>query len=437
MSVHPTDQPASRAARLVAAPRAEEQGAPGRLRRGLSGVIRRRWIRVSAAIRSLVTEQVHIGGTRPASTASYGETVIRGLGKAAGDRALGKTQRPMSSLARKAWTLRARQAELHTRAGFRDGDLVAHPDGGVRTVVQAADDQDKQREQIAADIDRGSTRHRRLPLALRRVPPLVFGADTLLLLYFFSGVTNVNWESPLSAALAFAALLAAMVTGMSFAFFSFAGDRLQQYKDDTGVIPLRGLDEATTVSMMLALAAMIILAALMFTRMRAEVTIALGPRADGTALILGLVLALVSILANTLVVAVHALDGSAETGRLDAFGASVRGPLAQQHRMREQAAVLEQRIAVIGREAERVAAAGITSAGCQVAAAERLIDAARAVHQGTGQLSEPAANPNDEAGVTGSHRADGHPRVDERPLRLALDHTRTPLGEQADKGAMR
>ena len=55
-------------------------------------------------------------------------------------------------------------------------------------------------------------------------------------------MTNVNWASPLSAALVFAVLLAAMVTGITFAFFRFTGDRLQQYKDDTGVIPLRGLD---------------------------------------------------------------------------------------------------------------------------------------------------------------------------------------------------
>ena len=92
-------------------------------------------------------------------------------------------------------------------------------------------------------------------------------------------MTNVNWASPLSAALVFAGLLAAMITGISFAFFRFTGDRLQQYKDDTGTIPLRGLDEATYVSMGLALAAMMILAALMFIRMRAEVLNTLGPHA--------------------------------------------------------------------------------------------------------------------------------------------------------------
>jgi hypothetical protein len=297
----------------------------------------------------------------------------------------------------------------------------------VRTLAQTASDQDKQREQIEADINRGSFRHRRLPAALRRVPLLVFGADALLLLYFFSGVTNVNWASPLSAALVFAVLLAAMVTGISFAFFRFTGDRLQQYKDDAGVIPLRGLDAATTVSMGLALGAMIILAALMFTRMRAEVLTALGPHAGGTATIIGLALALVSILANTLVIAVHALDGSAEADRLDALGRAIHQPLARQHHLREQAEILDQPIAVIGREAERAAIEGITAAGSELTAADGIIDAGRAAHQGTGPLSEPAASPNDTAGVIGYRHTDTTPQVDERPVHLALDHVHTPL----------
>ena len=333
MSIQPTDgqqpldiqpadgqQPAHIRPRLAAVPHLEQQGAPARLRRILSRVIRGRRISRRLALLALAIEQLLIGATRPPGTTSYAENVIRSLGKTAGDRVLGKTQRILDSLASKADHLRAQQADLRTHARYRDGDLVAHPDGGVRTVAQTAGDQDKQREQIEADINRGSFRHRRLPTALRRVPLLVFGADALLLLYFFSGVTNVNWASPLSAALVFAVLLAAMVTGISFAFFRFTGDRLQQYKDDTGVIPLRGLDAATTVSMGLALGAMIILAALMFTRMRAEVLNALGPHAASTAIIIGLALALVSILANTLVIAVHALDGSAEADRLDALG---------------------------------------------------------------------------------------------------------------------
>ena len=430
MSTHSTDgqQPVNLRPRLAAVPHPEQQGAPARLRRILGRVMRGPRIPRRLAILALAIEQLLIGGTRPPSTTSYAENVIRSLGKAAGDRVLGKTQRILSSLAKKADSLRAQQAGLRTRARYRDGDLVAHPDGGVRTVAQTAGDQDKQRDQIEADIDRGSFRHRRLPPALRRVPPLVFGADALLLLlYFFSGVTNVNWTRPLSAALVFAGLLAAMVTGISFAFFRFTGDRLQQYKDDTGTIPLRGLDEATTVSMGLALAAMVILAALMFIRMRAEVINALGPHAGGTAIIIGLALALVSILANTLVMAVHALDGSAEADRLNSLGHAISEPLAQQHQLLEQAEVLDQPIAIIGREAERVAAEGTTAAGSELAGADRIIDAGRAVHQGAGPLSEPAVNPNDEDGVIGYRRTDATPEVDERPLHVALDQVHTPL----------
>ena len=444
MSIQPTDgqqpfdtqpadsqQPVNIRPRMAAVPHPEQHGAPARLRRILSRVIRGRRISRRLALLALAIEQLLIGGTRPPGTTSYAENVIRSLGKTAGDRVLGKTQRILDSLASKADHLRAQQADLRTHARYQDGDFIPHPDGGMRTVAQIASDQDKQREQIEADINRGSFRHRRLPAPLRRVPLLVFGADALLLLYFFSGVTNVNWASPLSAALIFAVLLAAMVTGISFAFFRFTGDRLQQYKDDAGVIPLRGLDTATTGSMGLALGAMIILAALMFSRMRAEVLNALGPHAASTAIIIGLALALVSILANTLVIAVHALDGSAEADRLDALGRAVHEPLARQHHLREQAEVLDQPIAVISREAERAAIEGIAAAGSELAAADRIIDAGRAAHQGTGPLSEPPVNPNDKAGVIGYCHTDTKPQVDERPVHLALDHVHAPLtGEQ-------
>jgi outer membrane protein OmpA-like peptidoglycan-associated protein len=361
----------------------------GRLQpRRLPWALRR--IHEHLAFLALAIKQLLIGAIRPGTT-SCTENVIRSLGKAAGDRMLGKTQRILDSLASKADHLRAQQADLRIHARYRDGDLVLHPDGGVRTVAQTASDQDKQREQIEADINRGSFRHRRLPAALRRVPLLVFGADALLLLYFFSGVTNVNWASPLSAALIFAVLLAAMVTGISFAFFRFTGDRLQQYKDAAGVVPLRGLDAATTVSIGLELGAMIILAALIFIRMRAEMLNALGPHADSTAVIISLALALVSILANTLVIAVHALDGPTE-----------------------------------GRLAEIVAMEGITAAGRELAAADRIIDAARAVNRSIGPTSEPAVNPNDEKGIIGYRHTDASPEVDERPIHLALDQIHTP-----------
>ena len=304
----------------------EERAPEGRLRRFLSRILRRRRVSPRPVLRALAIEQILIGRKREPGTTSYTENVVRALGAAAGNRVLAKTQRVLGRLARKTDGLRALQATLRTLAGYCGGNFVAHPDGGVRTVAETAGDQDQQRTVIAADIQDGSRRHRRLPKTLRRIPVLVFVADALLLLYFFSGVTNVDWSSPLSAALVFAILLAVMVTGISFAFFRFAGDRLQQYKNDAGTVPLRGLDEFTAASAVLALAAMAVLAALMFTRMHAEVIDALGNGAGGTAIIIGLTLAVISILANTLVVAVHALDGSTEADRLDALGDAVRRP---------------------------------------------------------------------------------------------------------------
>ena len=143
--------------------------------------------------------------------------------------------------------LERRFHELARRLG--DADLSAPADVNRQVLRESG-------------IQRGGLRHRRLPKILRWLPVPLFAVDALLLLYFFSGVTDVNWAQPLSAALVFAVLLAAMVTGISFALFRFAGNRLQQYKDDTGTVPLRGLDKATIVSVGLALAAMAVLAAL-------------------------------------------------------------------------------------------------------------------------------------------------------------------------------
>ena len=175
--------------------------------------------------------------------------------------------------------------------------------------------------------------------------------------------------------------------------------------------------------------AMVTLAALMFLRMRAEVITALGPQAGFTAIIVGLTLAVVGVLANTLVIAVHALDGSAETDQLDAFAKAVGPALAAQNGMRTAAAALDPAIAATIREADRAATEGITEAGYKRAAADQIIDAGRAITQATGPLSDPATDPNDEDGVTGYRRTEATPEVDERPIHRTLDQMRTPLAD--------
>ena len=184
--------------------------------------------------------------------------------------------------------------------------------------------------------------------------------DFCLLLYFFAGITDVDWASPLSANLAFAVLLAAMVTTLCYGFLAFAGYRLRGYKDHSGAIAFGDLDGLTRAACAAAAVGMAVIAALMFIRMRTEVLYALGPQGWVTALVIALVLAVVSLLANFLVVAIHALDGSDEVARLEVLSAATSGPLSRAHRMQEKAALIPHRIAVRQRRATRAAVRAVT-----------------------------------------------------------------------------
>jgi hypothetical protein len=254
---------------------------------------------------------------------------------------------------------------------------------------------------------------------------LVF--DFLLLLYFLSGITNVNWSAPVSPELAFAAGLAAMITVVSYGCFAFAGHRLRMHKDHSGTIPPADLDWLTRVIVAVCVAGVIVLGLLMFARMRSEVLVALGNSADATAITVAAALATVSILANIMVISVHALDGSEETDRLDVLGAAVSRPLARSERMRRRAARLDHVIALRVLKTHRVAAAGISRAGRPPTVADQIIDNARAIHQGAGPLSEVTDDPNHQPGTAGYRQPGAIPRADERALRRALVEAESDL----------
>ncbi len=110
------------------------------------------------------------------------------------------------------------------------------------------------------------------------------------------------------------------------------------------------------------------------------------------------------------------------TARLDGLGKAVLRPLAWQHHLLEQAAALDPPITVEDKKAQRVASVGLTHAGRHAAAADQVVDAARTVHQGVGLHSEPDTDPNGVTGVLGYRTSTVHPKVDERPVRLALQH---------------
>ncbi len=354
------------------------------VRRHFSRLLRRRRVSHRRLISALLAEHDHVGPGRDADRATHGETVVQGVGKAGADAELARSQRQLERAVSGTDQLRARQAELQTRASQRSADRVRHPDGGQRPVAEVQRDEAAARRQIEDETARGSRKHQRLPRWIGRIPILVLLVDFCLLLYFFSGITDVNWASPLGADLVFAVLLAAMVTVLSYGFLAFAGHRLRGYKDHSGAVAFADLDALTWAACWASVAGVAMLAALMFIRMRAEVLYALGPSAWTTALIIALALAVVSALANFLVVAIHALDGSHEVARLNALSAALSGPLGKAHEMDEQAAVLPHRIAVRRRSAHRAAVAAITRAGQHMSAADQAIGAARAAHQGTG-----------------------------------------------------
>lgn len=214
---------------------------------------------------------------------------------------------------------------------------VRHPDGGERTVTETRDDEEDQRQQIRRETGMGSRKHRRLPRWQGWIPKFVLSFDFALLLYFFAGITNVNWQRAVSMNLAFAVTLAGMVTVLAYGFLSFTGHRMRSYKNHAGTVHLDELDGFTKAAFGTAITVITVLAALMYLRINSEVINALGPQARVTAVIIPLAVAVVSAVANYLVVLIHALDGSDEVARLDKLAAATRRPARKAGRLRRRA----------------------------------------------------------------------------------------------------
>ncbi len=387
--------------------------------------VRRRPRMSRRAIRALVTEQDGIGGLRDSVRATHAEAVVHSMARRTARGVLHSTYQRLSWLLRRTDRLRARKATLHTRISLIPQEHVPHPYGGHCTVEQTESDRNALAARVNAERARNSRKHERLPRWFRHLPRVVLVFDFLLLLYFLSGITDVNWSAPESPQLAFAVALAAMITVVSYGCFAFAGDRLRAHKDHAGRIPLGSLDWLTRVLIVACTVGIGVLGLLMFSRMWSEVLTALGNGATTTAISVAAAVTTVSVLANMMVIAVHALDGSKETDELGAFGAAVRRPLARTDRMRRRAAQLDHRIAVRVRKAQRVMAGGEARAERPSAIADEVVGNARAIHQGTGVLSQalvPADRGSAEHGLPG-----GGAGAAERALRLVLGQSETEL----------
>lgn len=427
-SVAMTAQPRPDLAATVLAEHARWR-ARGLLIRLLGRLVRGRRVSWRAAIAALAAEDQHVGAARDPARKTHTEALVRALGKQAADGSLAKSQRGINRRARKTDRMKAKQARLAVRAEHRAGDRVPHPTGGHDTAATLEHTGVLLRSRIDAEMADGSLKHERFPRWIRHIPKFVLVVDFSMLVYFFSGITNVNWESPISPSLAFACLLAAMVTVLSYGFLAFAGYRLRTFKDHSGGIARHALDGLTKAACGAAAGGAAAVAALMFVRMRAEVLDALGPGGWATAVLIAVVLAVVSALANFLVILIHALDGSDEVARLNMIWAKTRRPLGKAHRMREKAAGLAYQIAVQQRITDRQATGAKTKAGRHLARADQFIEASRAIHQGAGPHAGPTLDPNQVDGVVGYLDDRTRPAPDLRPLHTALDHVRSPLPE--------
>jgi hypothetical protein len=238
---------------------------------------------------------------------------------------------------------RWRRAERQGRVLFIESSAqlalrVKHPVSGDCSVEEILAEERARRAEIEQQTATGSKKHHRLPRWLRSVPKWVLFFDFGLLFYFFTGITNVDWSSPLSLTLAFAVVLAAMVTLLSFGFLSFTGHRLRSHKNDDGTIFHEDVDAVTIAAFVISVVIIAVLALLMFTRIRTEVLYALGNRAQVTALVLAAAVGVVNAAANFLVIFVHALDGSDQTAHVDKLSDVIRDPLNKLHKLRTKAA---------------------------------------------------------------------------------------------------
>jgi hypothetical protein len=279
--------------------------------------------------------------TVSAAVAPASAIVPPGTGHASGP--AGPASGPAAAQPNLAEEARDRHAQGRMRGLAIDAEYhmkrrVRHPDGGHRTVEQIVRDEALQRADMEEEARNGSLKHRVLAAWLGWIPKLVLLIDLCQLLYFMSGVTNVDWASPISVNLALATVIAAMITVTSYGFLAFTGDRMRGFKDHAGTVHLSELDGFTKAALVLSAVVIAAIAALMFIRMRTEVLYALGPQATGIALVIGCTLAIVNIVANFLVVAIHALNGSDQVARLNRLSRAARRSVHKAHRMRRSAA---------------------------------------------------------------------------------------------------
>jgi hypothetical protein len=175
---------------------------------------------------------------------------------------------------------------------------------------------------IRRQILRGAPVHRRLPWVVRQVPWIVAILDCVVLLSFCGDVFNVYLLSPGEAPLAAlaAVMLAVLGSGVGYTWLAMTGLRLKAFRTELGEIAWSAIGALTLL--MLAVSGVLLgaLALLMYERVTTEVLAQVDGSTGSAASMLGAIFAVLSLVANLSVIAVHALDGSWAMGELERAG---------------------------------------------------------------------------------------------------------------------
>lgn len=229
--------------------------------------------------------------------------------------------------------------ELGRRLADGDARRVADPHLGHPLPVQLRDHHEVLRDRVHAEIRRGATVHRRLPVAVRQIPWVVALLDAAVLFTFCAAIFNVALDHPFTLQGAVAAMLALLGSGIAYAWFALTGHRLRCYRTELGEVAWRLTGRLTRVMLGVAGAVVLALAVLMAVRVVGDAGAAADagylPRAAVT--LLGVVFAVVSAAANLSVIAVHALDGSEPARELRHAGRLLRRYELARERARRRA----------------------------------------------------------------------------------------------------
>jgi hypothetical protein len=230
----------------------------------------------------------------------------------------------------------------HDLAALGDRPLRdAH--GGVDTVRGATARITDLRMVIRQDVS--PARHRRISTTQRLLCRLLPVLDGAVLLWFLLEVLNVNPRRLLTSPNTYVAIALALLGTVALAAWAGAvGEHLARFVDDRRRLAGPAIDVIGRTMLVLTALVWLLLAAMMFVRVRAEVGFATGVT-DISTDVIAAALAAAVVVVNAYVLYLAWSDGSEETREIEMLSRAVAPHLRARRRLWRRAADLAERIA--------------------------------------------------------------------------------------------